>query len=557
MRPPAKKVKGQPPRVGKGLSDTRRLLLGVAALVLLVLLLGARRLDEPGLYYDEVIQATPASEFLREGGEPLRIPGSQNTWLFGGWFPLMTQPYMGALKSQLLIPTFAMFGASRETLRVTTLAWACVGLLLIALWAREIAGARVALATAALLALDPSFLFVSRHDWGSVSLAMICRGGGLWLAVLGWRRGSAARLMGGGLLLGLGVYNKIDLLPFLAGCTLALLAAAPRQVFSAARQRPGQIGALAAGLIVGAAPMLLGAGAVLSATEAMFQSVGARPDDLAEKLLAWRTLMDGSHFHRLMLAGGSFERLGQVSGAAWSPFGWIFAAAWAGLTVHAVAAARRGEPDRTVVFALVATAATGLLLLATPRAARIHHVMNIQPLPQLVVALAAVRLADRGLAGRGLAVAGLLAALIGGLLVDLRVFDTLRATGGSGRWSGALEQLAGELPEDAVVVSLDWGFHAPLRFTRPELTLAEPIWQMHGRATSLRGGSKHVYLVQEPGYEVFDFGSRLLEAVSELPQNAVTVRVHSDRSGQPAFRSISFARPHELVYRGTFEVRLR
>ncbi len=78
-----------------------------AVLCLAVLLLGGRQLDAPGLYYDEVIQATPASEFLREGGEPLSIPGAHNSWLFGGWFPLMTQPYMGALKSQLLIPGFA------------------------------------------------------------------------------------------------------------------------------------------------------------------------------------------------------------------------------------------------------------------------------------------------------------------------------------------------------------------------------------------------------------------------------------------------------------------
>ena len=57
--------------------------------------------------------------------------------------------------------------------------------------------------------------------------------------------------------------------------------------------------------------------------------------------------------------------------------------------------------------------------------------------------------------------------------------------------------------------------------------------------------------------EVFDLGPRLLEAVAALPPDAVTVRVHADRSGQPAFRSISFARPHELVYRGAVEVRLR
>ncbi|MGI9591438.1 MAG: glycosyltransferase family 39 protein [Myxococcota bacterium] len=537
--------------------ETGWLLLGVALLALLVLALGARRLDEPGLYYDEVIQATPASEFLRERGEALRIPGARNTRLFGGWFPLLTQPYMGALKSQLLIPTFAAFGASRETLRVATLTWACVGLLLVALWVRELAGTRVALATAALLALDPSFLFVSRHDWGSAALALACRGGGLYLATVGWQRGGAGRLLAGGLLLGLGVYNKIDLLPFLAGCLLGLLAAAPGPALAVARQRPARLGALALGLVLGALPMLVAVGSVLSATEAMFRSVDARPDALGEKLLAWRTLLDGSHFHRLMLAGGSFERLGGVAGAAWSPFGWIFGAAWLGLFAHALAAARRGEPDRPAVFALAATLATALLLLATPRAARIHHVMNIQPLPQLVVALAAVRLAQRGRAARGMAIAGLAAALVGGLRVDLRVFETLRSTGGSGRWSGALEQLAHELPDDVVVVSLDWGFHAPLRFVRPELALAEPVWRIHGRQGSLEGGPRHLYLVHEPGYEVFDVGPRLLEAVAQLPPDLVTVRVHSDRSGQPAFRSIAFARPHQLVYREDVEVRLR
>src|SRR5262245_37884318 len=85
--------------------------------------LALRDLEVPGLYYDEVIQALPAAEFLREGGRPLQIPGARSTWLAGGWFPLMTQPYMGALKSQLLIPVFAAFGASTTSLRTTTFAW--------------------------------------------------------------------------------------------------------------------------------------------------------------------------------------------------------------------------------------------------------------------------------------------------------------------------------------------------------------------------------------------------------------------------------------------------
>ena len=125
----------------KGMSrESSALAAGFGLLCLCVFALLARNLAEPGLYYDEVIQATPASEFLRQGGEPLQIPGARNTWLFGGWFPLMTQPYMGALKSQLLIPTFAAFGATRETLRLATLAWSCVGLGLVMLWARRLFG---------------------------------------------------------------------------------------------------------------------------------------------------------------------------------------------------------------------------------------------------------------------------------------------------------------------------------------------------------------------------------------------------------------------------------
>ena len=72
-------------------------------------------------------------------------------------------------------------------------------------------------------AFDPSFLFVSRHDWGSVALALVFRGGGLYLATTGWARASLVRLAAGGLLLGLGIYNKIDFAPFVAGAGLPQL----------------------------------------------------------------------------------------------------------------------------------------------------------------------------------------------------------------------------------------------------------------------------------------------------------------------------------------------
>jgi hypothetical protein len=546
--------------------ETRTLLLGFAALCACAFAIAAPRLDSPGLYYDEVIQATPASEFLREGGKPLQIPGARNTWLFGGWFPLMTQPYMGALKSQLLIPTFALFGATRETLRLATLAWSCAGLLLLMLWARRLFGLPVALLAAALLALDPSFLFVSRHDWGSVALALVCRGAGLYLLTTGWQAASLARLVGGGFALGLGIYNKIDFAPFLGGAGLAFLLAAPRSLRDELRERPRRVLAAAGGLAVGAAPMGVALAGVWAATRAMFGSDPGRAGGLAEKLHTWVTMFDGSYFHRLMLTGGSFETLPEAEGAAAGPFLALFALSALWLAVCLWRDARRGDANRAQAFVLLALLFTTLALLATPRAARIHHTMNVYPLPQLVVAIAATRLwntkAEHAWLPRALAVLGVAAALAGSLRIDLRTLQTIEESGGRGRWSDALERFGDELPGGVTVVSLDWGFHAQLRFTRPELDLEEPVWRLHqthrsGVGLTLAGGPQHLYLVQDPGYEVFDLGAALLQAIRELPMGAATVREHADRRGETAFRSIRFARPHELVYRGSFEVRLR
>ncbi|MEE9609280.1 MAG: hypothetical protein V3U03_16190, partial [Myxococcota bacterium] len=521
----------------------------------------AHHLEVPGLYYDEVIQATPASEFLREGGRPLQIPGARNTWLFGGWFPVMTQAYMGALKSQALIPAFAAFGATRETLRLTTLLWSLAGLMLAMLWAREVLGLPVALLAGALVALDPSFVWVSRHDWGSFALGFLCRGGGLALVTSGWRRPSRARLAAGGLLLGLGLYNKIDFAVFLAAAGLALLIAAPRTVGAALGRCRDRLLCVAAGLALGAAPLLVALRGALSATRALLSGPSAGVCGWSEKLHTLAVTLDGSYFQRLMLAGGSFERLPQAD-AAGSPFLAVFLLSELALGARVLRAARAGRPLRAETFVLVTAIVTALGLLLTPRAARVHHALNLYPFPQLVVASVAValwRARERSisLVARGLAVAGVAAALAGSLVVNARTLDTIRASGGKGRWSGAVEALAAELDgvPGAAAVSLDWGFHAQLRFTKPELELEEPIWALRrqrlgvGPIWSRDGTPQHLYLVQLPEYEVFDAGTSFLEAVRRLPMGSALIRTHEDSAGDPAFLSVRFARPHQLVYR--------
>jgi len=547
------------------------LALSFALLCCVALGIAGHDLDVPGLYYDEVIQAEPAVQFLADGGRPSEIPGAVTIRLFRGWFPIMIQPYMGALKSHALLPVFAAFGATATSLRLTTLAWSLVGLLFAVLWSREVLGTRVAIVSAALLAVDPSFLWTSRHDWGSFALGFLCRCGGLYFVTSGWTRRSIWRLFAGGLCFGLGVYNKIDFGVFLAAGGLALAVTIPRVVSEAVRSRGLRPLPAALGFLLGAGPMIAAAGSVLTATQYVARGQTGASGDWAEKLRALAAVLDGSYFHKLMLAGGSFERMFEAEGAATGLFLVALLGCGAFLGSQLWRDGRRGERDPAQAFVWLATLAIAAGLILTPRAVRIHHFLNLYPFPQLVVAIALVRLWEGAHAGelggrlrRAGALAVLGAVLAGSFNVDLRTFETIRESGGKGRWSDALGDFAEELASQpgAVAVSLDWGFDGPLRFAARDLALVEPIWKMRrahlpGHAWRFSGTDRHVYLVFESDLAVFDFGPAFLAMARELPAGTAIIRRHLDREGDLAFLSVRFARPHELTYDGKFEVRVR
>jgi hypothetical protein len=197
--------------------------------------------------------------------------------------------------------------------------------------------------------------------------------------------------------------------------------------------------------------------------------------------------------------------------------------------------------------------------------------MNLYPFPQLVVAIVLVRLFWGARAGapssplrRAAAAVALGAILAGSLGVDFRTLETIRETGGKGRWSDAIADFAAELAQQpgAVAVSLDWGLDGPLRYADRDLALVEPIWTMRrahlpGRAWTFAGTSRHAYLVFEEDLAVFDFGPRFLAVARDMQPEDVTIRPHADREGDVAFLSVRFARPHQLTYSGEFEVRMR
>jgi hypothetical protein len=529
------------------------LLLGCA----LALAAGSPGLDLPGLYYDEVIQAEPALAFLR-GEPPPRIPGLRALPGPSG-FPWMTQPYMGALKSQLLVAVFALFEPSAVSLRATTLALGIAGLAAWTLFAARALGAMAAGIAALLLASDPSFLFIARHDWGSFSLGLLLRGSALIGLYAAFRGGSRAAGLVGGACLGLGLYNKVDFAAFLLAGVLALVLVARVECRALLAERPRWLLAAGLGFALGVAPLALALPDVVRSTVAFGGASAGLGGELGAKLVLTHQVLDGSYFHRLMLTGGDFLALEHARGAARSPGAVAFVLALVALAVASRRAGAISRP-RAVALLLAGTCLCFLALLLLPRAIRIHHTLNAWPLPQLVIAAALAELTRRGDAARGAALALVLVLVAANLRVDGAIHETLAETQGRGRWSRAIVALA-EAPAPGPIVALDWGFAGPLHFTQPELEIEEPIWALRRprpaqQGLALAGTPEHRYLAFEPQHAVFPFGAAFLQAVAALPDDRVDVVQHHDASGEPLFREVRFHTPHRLIHRADrFEVR--
>ena len=85
-------------------------------------------MTKPGTFDDELVAVYPALQFLDPELPRIKIEDASTVRLFGRDFPFMTQSYMGALKSQLLIPVFAVLEPTTTTLRRTTLVWSWLGI---------------------------------------------------------------------------------------------------------------------------------------------------------------------------------------------------------------------------------------------------------------------------------------------------------------------------------------------------------------------------------------------------------------------------------------------
>ena len=525
------------------------LLAAWAALAALSVVLALPNREAPGLNYDEAALAGLARDLVTGQVRTQHIPTVVTIPLAGRRLPWVMAGYYGALKSWMFAPAFAVFGTSAAVLRMTSLGWALLGLLLFMLFARRLLGTGPAVVAGALLALDPSFFFIVVHDWGPVVPGFVCRFAGLLFAARAWQRNSVRSALAAGLAFGLGFWAKIDFAVLLAGCALAAALAWPGEWRAGLRERRAQAGALLGGLLLGALPMLLNLRGVLGA---MADFGVGDPRQWIQKPGALVAMFDGSYFHRLMRVGGNFEHMWEAPAAFRTPYGIVFLLALPVLAASALRVRADGSRDRLSRFVLVACAAILAALWFVPNASFLHHWTLVYPFPHLAIALAALRLwqnPPEGLvaaegarrAARAASALAVVAVLAGHLFAIERTERFLAETGGRGLWSEALHRFAAEIDghPEVTVVSLDWGFNEQLAVLTDGPRLLEPVWALQrGETIRLDPDPNTIYLLHPEPYTILPWARSRLLASGAIDPARDEIREYKDRSGDTAFLAI-------------------
>ena len=525
--------------------------LAVSFVLYLSLALPVLRL--PGLQYDEVLFVNAAIG----RGSGLFIEWAVQVG--GVHIPMMLMRYIGALKAWLYAPIFAIFGTGPVTVRLPVVLLGLLTLTFTWLIARRLFGRRASAFAVLLLATDPTFIFCNRLDWGPLALSFVLKTAGTVLVLRWLETGGASVLMGAGFLFGLGLFDKVTFVWFIAAMAIAL----PLCFWQAVRDRTNRSSLLAglAGLLLGAAP-LLSYNLIFPARSIEGQKRIAAvpaPAVLGTRVAALRGALDGTE--ALGLFTGRYRgeigkddpdvlarRLLPTRTLTWQ--GWLVAAA-----VAVIGLRRKGSQcRRQQLFVLMMSLLIIAMVAVSAQATGLHHVLMLYPLPQLLIASVLADLGSRegpkGLSsvGRWMACAILIVAFIVPQMgMAVRYLWSFERGGGRGFWSDAIYRLADfalRNPERQLKL-MEWGFWNQLqvlgggRIRMQELfPVLEAIPDEAGRESALR-----LRLLLDGNYYVFHhprFGHRqaldlFARVVRETGVAARVVQVFSQRDGEPLY----------------------
>ena len=486
----------------------------------------------PGLQGDEMLFLNAISIYGR------RMYVHASVHVFGAEIPTMVYSYVGTLKSWLWELVFLIWTPSVYSIRIPAVLLGGLALLLFYGFARRWYSAGTALLALALVAVDPSYIFTARLDWGPVLLSHVLMMSGLLLGSFWYQettadsdlpdtqRGVGPRISGirrwlllGGaaFCFGLGLWDKATFVWFLAALAVSLLVLFPKQVLRCLR--PPAIAMFVTCLLLGALPMLhYNVQAGREGTAGMMQLEDLGRGLLGIKIENLRLSLVGQSVYSVV-GGGGEEATGDVTpplaaavlnflAAFNEPLGeaflWFFCLTV--LLVPFLAGYRR-----SVLFPLlVALLMWVQMFVAKGGGVSVHHYVLAYPLPHLTAAAAACCVWRKTHRWARPAIASAVAlVLLGQMSWDARYLQLFQLSGGRRYWTDAIYEIANfvEQRKPKPLAVMDWGFSMQLQLlTRGQVDLYEDFGAYRP--------DKLAQLVREPD-TLFLFHAKGLESYAE------------------------------------------
>ncbi len=460
---------GLPGRRNRATYSGGRDVVVLAIAVAIFLVLSLKNITLPGLYYDEALDVVPAMQLLQ--GTPVELVRNAGLTIAGHTFPLMVMDYVGTVNTYLALPLFAVLGVNVTSVRLLPILLAVLSMLLGYRLAAQLFDWRVAAFSTLLAATDPSFVFFSRMGIHVTSVMTVFALGSL-LALLRWSKSGHDRWLGlCGLLLGLGLWAKVLFLWWIVALAIAWIVwwgADRRSRAPSDGQReerpwggvPGVHGIviLVAGIVVGSTPLwlynLMSGGTLTSfGRNAVVTDQGVSNlnviANVAAAIDSFRVLLDGRYFWFL---GKQLANPLNVIAFAAAALGGLLLLRWR----------RQWRAGFALILVLIIVVVAESVFTVSGIWAT--HLYILLPLPQIIVAVAVVALADNLAKKRRWLQVGLIGlALAGGMLANVRVdrayYAELERSRGLSRFSDAIYKLADWLDQGhyATVYAVDWG----------------------------------------------------------------------------------------------------
>jgi hypothetical protein len=297
-----------------------------------------------------------------------------------GGFPLLVIPYIGTVKAALFAPIFAIFGVSVPTIRLPAIALSAATLVAVYLMGREVIG-RWSAILVVLMATCPTFIFMSKVDWGPIAVAMLLS---TLLLLAFFKYLNTAEITWLWLVFAIalvGVFDKQNFLWLIVGAGVGAVVVYRRRLWALARGRPEATFVAVASFVV----CLLLFGLVFVLPNISSQGPSSLQDPIPHMALAWDLYQRTIGYSEVT----GYFTYALVPQPAWMDLQWVFS--FVALIVLALRRLRGPLPDvarlpaRAACFFVIVFAVMMVEVASTRQAVGAWHVIELLPYPELVL----------------------------------------------------------------------------------------------------------------------------------------------------------------------------